>query len=175
MKTVKTLLLCLFLTLTVASCAMGSAGEGFIGILADGETVSSVRAELEEKENSLLASEGDVFWTPSGTLWHTTYKCSYISRSKTVYHGTLEEAKLDGKSGACSACGGSSTSGDVYEQIEGNDIMPGDVYFTRESSLWHSAPDCDMLDGADKIYHGNRALALALGKDETCERCKKSD
>ena len=33
------------------------------GILANEEVVSSIRQELEDKENALLANPGDVFWT----------------------------------------------------------------------------------------------------------------
>lgn len=142
------------------------------GILANEDVVSSIRQELQDKENSLLANPDDVFWTASGTLWHSTYNCSYLSRSKTIYHGSLEDAKLQGKTGACERCGaGGNSIEDIYAQIENNSVAAGDVFFTKDGILWHTSDQCEKLLNADKIYHSNRALALALGKSAACEKC----
>ena len=100
----KILALCIILACFFASCSNAVDGTRNTGILADEGAVSSIKQEIEDRENSLLAAEGDVFWTASGTSWHESYKCSYLSNSKTIYHGTVEEAKLEGKSKPCSRC-----------------------------------------------------------------------
>ena len=103
MKKTKIILLCLILCL-LTSCSENATDTRNTGILANDEVVSSIKQEIEDRENSLLAAEGDVFWTASGTSWHESYKCSYLTNSKTIYHGTIDEAKLDGKTKPCSKC-----------------------------------------------------------------------
>lgn len=103
MKKTKIILLCLALCL-LASCSENATNTRNTGILANDEVVSSIKQEIEDRENSLLAADGDVFWTPSGTSWHENYKCSYLTNSKTIYHGTVDEAKLEGKTKPCSRC-----------------------------------------------------------------------
>lgn len=175
MKLIKIIVLCLLLAVALPSCNADSDGEKNTGILANRDVVSSIRQELEDRENSLLANEGDVFWTKSGTLWHSTYKCSYLANSKTIYHGTVEEAKLDGKQGSCERCGsGASFGGEsIYEQIEENEIMQGDVFFTEADTVWHTSADCTEISKDEKLYHGNRALATVLGKTVACEECEQ--
>lgn len=107
MKILELTALCIVLCCFFASCSnalnyTGSARN--TGILADDAAVSSIKQEIEDRENSLLAAEGDVFWTASGTSWHESYKCSYLTNSKTIYHGTVEQAQLEGKSKPCSRC-----------------------------------------------------------------------
>ena len=106
MKKTKVILLCLALCL-LASCSENVTDARNTGILANDEVVSSIKQEIEDRENSLLAADGDVFWTPSGTSWHESYKCSYLTNSKTIYHGTVDEAKLEGKTKPCSRCSSS--------------------------------------------------------------------
>ncbi|MBO5716109.1 MAG: hypothetical protein J6S23_06960 [Clostridia bacterium] len=104
MKIIKIIALCLIVVCFFASCSNNSDKIRNTGILANDEAISSIKQEIEDKENSYLAAEGDVFWTSSGTNWHQSYKCSYLSNSKTIYHGTIEEAKLEGKVKACERC-----------------------------------------------------------------------
>lgn len=42
-----------------------------------------------------------VYWTPSGSVYHSTSKCRTLSRSKTIYKGTIKQS---GKSRACKIC-----------------------------------------------------------------------
>lgn len=46
-----------------------------------------------------------VYWTPSGEKYHTTQNCSTLKRSKTIYSGTIDEAKRSGKGALCKVCG----------------------------------------------------------------------
>ena len=104
MKIVKILAFGFVVVCYLVSCSNNINSTRNTGILANDEVVSSIKQEIEDRENSLLAVDGDVFWTPSGTNWHESYKCSYLSNSKTIYHGTVEEAKLEGKEKACERC-----------------------------------------------------------------------
>lgn len=45
--------------------------------------------------------EGTVYWTPNGEVYHSTNSCRTLSRSKTIYSGTLSECP---KSRACKVC-----------------------------------------------------------------------
>ncbi len=42
-----------------------------------------------------------VYWTPNGEVWHSTPSCPSLSRSKTIYSGTVAES---GKSRGCKRC-----------------------------------------------------------------------
>jgi hypothetical protein len=103
MKNIKIIFLCI-LAIILVSCSNKVTDTRNTGVLANDDVVSSVKQEIDDKENSLLAAEGDVFWTKSGTSWHESYTCSYLSNSKAIYHGTIHEAKLEGKIKPCSRC-----------------------------------------------------------------------
>ena len=45
-----------------------------------------------------------VYWVPNGKSYHYTDKCSTLSRSKTILHGTLAEAIAAGKTDPCNVC-----------------------------------------------------------------------
>lgn len=170
MRKVYTLILIFLLIPVLTFCASGSGIDKSIGILADEAAVSSIRQELDDMENALLAANGDVFWTKSGSIWHTSHKCSYLSRSKVIYHGSVEEAMLEGKLRGCTRCA-QSDADDIWEQIYGREPQAGDVFFVREGILFHLREDCPAM-GAGEVYCGNRATALLLGKSRECEECK---
>lgn len=166
------LLVLMFLVLIIPSKDAITVENKENGILANEEVISSIRQDLNNKENSLVASEGDVFWSPSGTIWHFTYECGYLANSQTVYHGTVEEARLEGKERACTRCGGYDRE-TIYEQIKDNEVQVGDVFFTKSGEVWHSSFTCKELSNAEKIYFGNKSIALALGKTGACLECGK--
>lgn len=170
MKKVKIPVLYLFVLCFLVSCSQSIGSGRNTGILADDKAVSSIKQEIEDKENSLLAAEGDVFWTPSGSLWHETYECGYLKNSKTIYHGTVEEARIEGKKGSCERCSKSDGS-DIYARLEKNEIQSGDVFFTRDGEAWHSDINCQVIIGADKIYYSSKEIAGSLGKSDSCEEC----
>lgn len=157
-----------------ASCSVNEDTQRYTGVLANDEVIASVKQEIEDRENSLLATEGDVFWTASGKLWHATYSCSYIINSKNIYHGTIDDALLAGKESPCRRCGALSLGGvddEKYKPLEGKPIEDGDVFFTKSSSLYHKDINCPYLDGAAKIYHSDINTADKLGKVLECEEC----
>lgn len=97
MKIITFAIIILVLFIVLSACSLQKDNDRYTGIQANESVVSSIRQDIEDKENSLLANENNVFWTESGKLWHKSYDCSYLANSKTVLHGTLEEAKLEGK------------------------------------------------------------------------------
>ena len=101
MKIVNLIILSIILCLILPSCNTEADDSRYTGIRADESIVSSIRQDIQDKEDSLLANDGDVFWTESGKLWHNSYKCSYLANSKTIIHGTIDEAKFEGKDKAC--------------------------------------------------------------------------
>lgn len=170
MKSFKIILICFLILLFLSSCLNSDTDAGYTGILANADVVSSIKRELEDKENSLLASQDDVFWTPSGSLWHFSHECSYLSNSKTIYHGSVEEARLAGKVKACERCA-EGTSQSIYDQIDKNEIQSGDVFFIKDGAHWHTNINCKHILGADHIYHGGIDIARILGKQSACPDC----
>lgn len=161
----------ILLSVAVQACTLGGEDKN-TGIRADASAVSSVRAELEDKKNSLLAADGDVFWTASGKLWHSTYSCTYISRSKDIIHGSLDDALLAGKTEACTRCATQSGGNEsIWESLESREPAEGDVFFVRESTIYHRSADCKELFGNEKICSGSRAVAYALGAVDECPLC----
>lgn len=174
MKALKITVLSIAISFLLISCSIDASEPKRTGILINGEVLASIRQELYDKENSLLAEDGDVFWSRSGVLWHSSHTCSYLANTKTVYHGTVDEARLEGKERACSRCFSESEE-DIYGQLSQNPIMSGDVFFTRDGEKWHVSEDCTAIEDGIDIYHGNKALALALGKTEPCEECANNE
>lgn len=173
MKSIKIVLLCFIMISVLPSCSSNVSQTRNSGILANDEAVSSVKQELEDMKNSILANDGNVFWTPSGTIWHGSLDCSYLANSKTIYHGTVEEAKLEGKERACEKCAKTNVDR-IYESLEKNEIHSGDVFFTRNGESYHQNINCEEILGADKIYYSDIETAENLGKSDSCDKCKNN-
>ena len=172
MKTIKILLTLVLCFTILVSCKIDDDIKQHGGILADRDIVSSILKELEDKKNSSLAEDGDVFWSLSGTIWHKSADCSYLSNSKEVYHGSIEDAKLEGKVRECTRC--FSTEEDKsYAELEGNPIESHHVFFTKESNVWHENINCLELLGVEKIYNASIDKAKELGKESACDKCEK--
>lgn len=171
MKIAKIFIICLVFLSIFSSCKndmLSSDG----GVLLDKDVLSSILKENEDRENSLVANEGDVFWTPSGKIWHSSSDCSYLSKSKEIIHGTPDEARLAGKTGECSKC--FLTEEDKqYEKLEENPIEKSDVFFTKDGDAWHTDINCPQICGAEKIYHSSITKAKELGKVHACDECKQ--
>ena len=164
------LFLLIILSILFAACAI-DGGDGVGGIRVDSDVLSSIIKDIKDREDSYLAEDGDVFWTASGSLWHATYECSHIADSKTIYHGSVEEAILEGKERACSRC--FTTELDkAYAKLEGDPIKNGDVFFTRDGEVWHSDINCIHLNVNKTVYNASVEKAVELGKTRACEDCK---
>ena len=58
----------------------------------------------EESGQETHEDSSIVYWTSSGTVWHTKRDCSHIRNSQNVISGTVEEAISSGKKQLCSSC-----------------------------------------------------------------------
>lgn len=70
--------------------------------------VSETAVPVETDEGALNGAEqiaATVYWVKSGEVWHTTDKCSSLSRSKNILRGEIADAIASGKSRACKICG----------------------------------------------------------------------
>lgn len=170
MNILKLLIFCVLFLSIFVSCSYGETDDRNEGILVDRDVLSSIIKDEQDKENSLLANDGDVFWTPSGTIWHATYECSYLSTSKEIYHGSVEDAMLDGKERECSRCF-SDDIDKAYSDLEGNPIEKNDVFFTKDDEKWHSDINCPHILGADNVYNASMEKAKELGKTVACDEC----
>ena len=166
------LVFCVIFLVVLTSCLHSGTDEKNQGILVDGDVLSSILKDLQDKEDSLLAKDGDVFWTPSGALWHASAECSYLSNSKEIFHGSLDEAMLAGKERECSRCF-MSDEDKLYDEIVDNPISEGDVFFTKDGNLWHSNINCSVIKGAERIYNSSVEIAKKLGKEGACDECRQ--
>lgn len=68
---------------------------------------SSAQIEVvtNEKDTDNEPSYGTVYWTESGSVWHTSRDCRYLKKSTNILSGSVEKAKESGKTRACSGCG----------------------------------------------------------------------
>ena len=62
-------------------------------------TANTSQRESEE------AVSGTVYWVSNGEVWHTTEKCSTLSRSKNIKSGSISDAMAVGKERVCKVCG----------------------------------------------------------------------
>lgn len=49
-------------------------------------------------------AKNEVYWTPGGEKWHSRQSCPSLARSKSVFSGSVAQAKAAGKSAACKDC-----------------------------------------------------------------------
>ena len=163
------IILCITLPLLVlVSCADDGKPRN-TGIQANEELLEQIRQELEDKKQPILADEGDVFWTPSGSIWHTSSLCSSLQRSETILHGSIDEARTAGMEKECSRCA------DIAKLPDPNaPIQHGDVFWTENGSKWHSSQKCYHLEDADIVYHGTVEQAQELGKTGACSVCGRN-
>ena len=67
-------------------------------------TIDPPHNSAEESGQETQEDSSIVYWTSSGTVWHTKRDCSHIRNSQNVISGTVEEAISSGKKQLCSSC-----------------------------------------------------------------------
>ena len=159
----------ILICLAFASCA-DKAEPRNTGVKANKEILASIYRSIEEQKNPILADEDDVFWTPTGTLWHTNSQCSSLARSETILHGSVDEAMTAGKERECLRCAGASELPSLDDEIE-----DGDVFFTPNGTIWHLSDSCVYLANSETILHGSVEEATLLGKTRLCSRCSEQN
>jgi len=71
-------------------------------ILKSGKkSTCTVRIKVPKKKKS-SGHGGTVYWTPYGSVYHVSRNCPTLSRSRTIYSGSISES---GKSRCCKVCG----------------------------------------------------------------------
>lgn len=67
---------------------------------------ASCKVKVTKGNGATLAAKastgGTVYWTPSGSVYHKSRNCPTLSRSRTIYSGTVGSC---GKNRACKVCG----------------------------------------------------------------------
>ncbi len=74
---------------------------------SDDDFTSEDIYETENKNddaNDDVSNEQIVYWTKSGSVWHTNPDCHHLKKSTNVLSGTVEEAKEAKKERLCSTC-----------------------------------------------------------------------
>ena len=160
---------CIFvLGVLLCSCSANKIYDS-TGMKIDNEVFSSIRKDIEDMRDPAQAEEGDVFWTPTGMLWHLYSDCSFISESKTVLHGTPDEAKVAGKEKECSRC----AEREALEKLSQKELQEGDVFWTWSGSVWHINRDCRHIASSANVFFGSVEDAKNAGKSDVCSSCKK--
>ena len=62
----------------------------------------TVRVKKSSGSSSGSSSDGKVYWTPSGSVYHKSKDCPTLARSRTIKSGTKAQS---GKSRCCKVCG----------------------------------------------------------------------
>lgn len=63
--------------------------------------VKAPKKKSSSGTNSGSGWDGTVYWTPSGSVYHKSKSCPTLSRSRTVYSGSIAES---GRARACKVC-----------------------------------------------------------------------
>lgn len=71
---------------------------------AESSSEESYSGQTSSGNESNSSAYGTVYWTPNGEKYHKSSDCPTLSRSKTIYSGSVDEAKANGKSEACKVC-----------------------------------------------------------------------
>ncbi len=75
------------------------------------DNTENVSPEADDSSDNGNTSETEasqqnvVYWTKSGSVWHSYIDCGHIKNSKNIISGTVEEAVNEGKSNLCKNCG----------------------------------------------------------------------
>lgn len=158
-------------------------------VKVNGSVISSVSKEVESKTDPLSDDiEGCVFWTKSGAFWHTSIDCHYLSRSKTIIHGTVEDAMFAGKSSICSSCSKrSSDSSDDKDTEKLNEDGSENItnesgveeasekfFWVKSGKVYHKSANCRYISNSENVICGTEKEAKESGKERICSACGAS-
>ena len=62
----------------------------------------TVKAAKKRRPKRGSSGSGKVYWTPSGSVYHVSRSCPTLSRSRTVYSGSISQSH---KPRCCKVCG----------------------------------------------------------------------
>lgn len=71
----------------------------------EGVFIESDASSDNDQTSETESTNGEVvYWTKSGSVWHSYSDCGHIKNSNNVISGTVEEARSAGKSNLCKSC-----------------------------------------------------------------------
>ncbi len=110
----------LLLVLLLSSCSEGQQTVEYQGRrLSDSEILEHIQSGLSGKEEAetsqthrmrpwkdgiVCAPEDRVYWTKSGSVYHTNTNCRYLPDDAELIYGSEEDAVSCGKKQCCSLC-----------------------------------------------------------------------
>lgn len=125
--------------------------------------------------SSASAQEKDpiVYHTPSGSVYHTTKACSYLSQATKILSCKLSETNLK----PCSKCGDShahSKNTGPTAGISSHDNQQKDVtvYTTKTGTKYHRTSSCSGLRNAKSVFTSTKSAAEKRGLTP-CSICYK--
>lgn len=71
------------------------------------ETTEDKTPASSDNDNSSeteISQQDVVYWTKSGSVWHSYADCGHIKNSNNIISGSVEEAVSEGKSHLCKSC-----------------------------------------------------------------------
>lgn len=100
------IIIAIFLLCMLCSCAADGIMEHDGTELAGDELESMYQSQQEADPDPQVQGNGRVYWTASGKKYHRDPECTYLSRAKQIYSGSMAEAADHGADSPCSGCGG---------------------------------------------------------------------
>ncbi len=180
---------CVMLLLCFLLCSCEDSDDFYLG---NGKDKNSVRDEIfdentnedtdtNEESNTQTQLPSDaperVYFTESGTVWHTRRDCSHIRKSALVIEGTLSEAFDKGKTKQCSSCLSADEKDNNDNTAENGDGSAVDelknVFWLKGGSVWHKSQECSYLSDDAELQSGSVDEARAAGIENPCSRCAK--
>ena len=194
----------LLLTLVISTSLFVSCSDKDDFYLGNGASKDEIRdSVLKDDEKWQDQSSGDlstdaVYFTKSGTVWHTRRDCSYLKSASEIIEGTLDDAVSSGKERACTLCTAYENDGANNADQEQSDPDPdkgdiqggadipsdtttsgdteteGEVFWLVGGSVWHKSKECSYIHDDSDVCHGSVSEAMADGMLRLCSRCEKN-
>lgn len=116
--------------------------------------------------------EGNVFWAPTGSVYHTNDLCHTLDRSVELTTGTVDEAIEAGRQKLCYYCAKAQDIEGIETAAEEIVLTDEDVvYWGEGNDLYHLSSECSLLDACDSLLEGNETQAKEAGKTGLCLDC----
>ena len=180
-------LACAVLLICLGSCT--DSGDFYLGNGKDKDTVrdeifgENAAEDNEPGDNSNVGAAlpedapQKVYFTESGSVWHTRRDCSHIRNSASVIEGPLSEAFDKGKTKQCSSCLAADESDNEAktDETEGENVTDEvqNVFWLNGGSVWHGSAECSYISDKAELQSGSIDGAKAVGIENPCSRCAK--
>ena len=182
---------CAVLVFSLFLCSCEDSGDFYLGNGKDKDTVRDEIFNENEKDNNDSDDTSGietplpdnapekVYFTESGTVWHTRSDCSHIRNSASVIEGPLSEAFELGKTKQCSSCLSADEKDKNDSTEENGDDESGstdeskNVFWLAGGSVWHKSEQCSYISADADLKSGSVGDAFDAGIEKPCSRCAK--